>query len=135
MLIKSVYDKYIEKTQLQPGIRYTPPKPIYIFDNFNDLWREWASKQFNKGHTLEVEKNYAGDRHILQCEDGKVVIYSKDSAVNKVKQFPQIEQELKKIGSVILDVVLRKGRLPGTIRVYICAVSYTHLTLPTNREV
>ncbi len=106
MLNKQVYEKYIEKAQLHPGVKYAPCKPLYTFHNFEDLWKNWASKHINNGKVLEVEKKCTGQHYVLQYNGNDIIIYSNNSKIDKSKQFPQIGEDLKKIGPVILNVIV-----------------------------
>jgi len=90
---------------------YTPPQPIATFTNFKDLWKNWGSKQINKGKTLEVSLESEGPHYVLQYNGKEAFIYSSDSSINKANTFPQIVEELKKIGPVILEVNLENNKV------------------------
>ena len=118
---KKVYDKYISKANLHPGIRFTPPKPINTSHSFEDLWTNWAEKRIEDGKTLEVEHKYNGQLYVLQWDGNKELIYSEDNSINKDIDFSEVVEELKKVGPVILEGNILVEDMGGESRIVLGA--------------
>lgn len=135
MLSKNIYEKHIEKAQLKPGLKYAPPKPICTFKSFDEFWREWGSKQLQKGRTLVVEKKYWGTHFVLQFDGYQTTIYSKSGKVDASEQFSIIEKELQKIGPVILDTVIDESHKVCVLDcIYHNDKDFTDLSLSRRRK-
>jgi|GEM_PF-1956325 len=130
----NLYDSVIAKSTFHPGIKFTPPQPLFTSDDFEDVWKNWAKKRINKGHVISVEEVCEGQHCILQWNGLEALVYTSASRINLAKNHPTVVEELKKIGPCILEVSLKGSSIKAFDILYYQEQNLTDLSLNKRQE-
>ena len=98
-----IYKSYIQDAELIVGNPLPLSSPSLEANDIEDFWTNWGKERIEKGQSFIVEESTVVKRYTFQSLGTFCYAFSSDSYDNQITKLKGLQEELEKIGEVILE--------------------------------